>query len=169
MDFNQAIVDYECGISNLVVKESPNFPCAGKGLVSNRTEPISKDNGLPYWGQLYVHDFIKQPIEDVDLDEKYRERLVELSFQPFLSIGLCLYVLGSLSCIASYSNDADFKGWNHDCERKSNDLNNCFLREYCPLDEKTVKGFSAWLQCCPVWIIVSKRIKYGEEFLTKYF
>ena len=169
MDYSQVILDYECATNKVIVTESPSFPNAGKGLVNNRTEPISKGTGLPYWGQVFVQDFVKQPIQDVDLDDKYQERLVELSFQPFLHIGLRLYLLGSLSCAASYSNDADFKGWSDSCERTTGNLNNCFLREYSPLDEKTVKGLSAWLLCCPVWIIASARIKYGEEFLTKYF
>ena len=169
MQYKQSIFEYECATNHVMVTESPMFPSAGKGLVNNHVQPISKDTGLPYWGQLFVHDFVKEPIQDVDLPNKYRERLVKLSFQPFLHIGLHLYLMGSLNCAATYSNDADFKGWNDHYDRTTNNLNNCFIREYAVLDEKTVKGFSAWLQCCPVWIIVSAKIKYGEEFLTKYF
>ena len=170
MQYDKIILDHDCEKNKVLVIDSPNFPNAGKGLINNRAQAISKESGLPYWGQLFVVDFIKQNIEAVVLNEKLRERMVELSFQPFLHIGLRLFVVGSLSCAASYSNDANFKGWSagHNSD-STNFVNNCFLREYSPLDENTVKGFVAWLQCCPIWIITSHSIKYGEEFLTKYF
>ena len=90
MEYNAVILAYDCGVNNELVKDSPNFHSAGKGLIIDRAQTISIDNALPYWGKLYVHNFIEQSIEDVNLEDKYRERLVNLIFQLFLTIAIGL-------------------------------------------------------------------------------
>ena len=58
-------------------------------------------------------------------------------------------------------------------QKKSDIKNNCFIWCSKPIDAETltIGGLIAWLQSCPVWIMVEKdaKIRIGEEFLTSYF
>ena len=111
MEYKQNIIDYESGANKVLVVSSPNFPSAGQGLISDRPQAMVNGNELPYWGEVFIHDFLKKDIKDVKLNKKFAERLVELPVQPFLGLGLRMYILGSLSCVATYANDAQFNGW----------------------------------------------------------
>ena len=167
MEYDQRIVNYESGTNNVLVVDSPNFPLAGKGLISNRKQPITKDTGLPYWGKLYLHMKNYCNIEEVKMSKSEYDRLVILPVQPFLHLGLEVYVLGSLSCVAAYSNDATFNGWNEK-PLQQDILNNCTLTYSEALHSETVEGFMSCVKTSPVWIESVSTIKFGEEFLTAY-
>ena len=178
MDYDQDIIDYECGLNKLLVVQSPNFPNAGKGLISDRPQTLTAGSSLPYWGQVFIHFYKERSIDDIPFKKEERERLVVLPFQPFLNIGIELYILGSQSSVATYSNDAKFTGWNEECKetihssKKTKHIqNNCFIWCSKPADPETIGGLIAWLKSCPVWIMVKKnsKIRFGEELLTDYF
>ena len=147
------------------VINSPNFPDAGKGLVSNRKAANTKDTSMPFWGCVYVHNNCDKKM---NMEKCFQDRLVKLRVQPFKKIGITLYIVGSLSCTASYANDAEFSGWGKR-KRSREVLNNCFLWESDPIDVETVKGFVKWLKSCPIWLMALQRITYEEEMLCKYF
>ena len=150
------------------VVDSPNFANAGKGLISFSKKVITPDTGMPYWGCVYVQSDCNT--EDIDMPKCFKDRMVKLKFQPFKKIGITLYMVGSLSCAATYANDAEFSGWETKKRKRDSTIsNNCFLWESAPLDTKTVQGFVKWLKSCPVWLYTSAQIKYQEEMLCKYF
>lgn len=169
MCYDQVIVDYESGANNVLVVASPNFPSAGKGLISDRVQAMVPGNEIPYWGELFVHKFEESNIMNLKMKKKFAERLVELPVQPFLGVGICLYVLGSLSCVATYSNDAQFNGWGKPPKENSRLENNCHLWCYELEKMESFEALVNWLKKCPLWLVVNKKIKYGEEMLTKYF
>ena len=47
---DQALLKFDSQKNKVAVVKSPNFPSAGKGLISERSQPIAKHTGLPYWG-----------------------------------------------------------------------------------------------------------------------
>ena len=108
-------------------------------------------------------------MEDLNLEKCFQVRLVKLSFQPFEKIGLHIYVLGSLSSCATYSNDADFCDWGEKSNSNATNNNNCFIFTSFPLDPDTVEGVLKWVESVPVWIETCRRIKFAEEFLTTYY
>ena len=167
--FNQANLDRDCEMNGVLVVNSPNFPKAGKGLISNRPAVITKETGLPYWGQVFLHFFKERTLNEIPFDNKCKERLFLVPVQPFKHVGIELYILGSLSCASTYSNDAQFNGWEDESRKKSHCENNCRFWCSTPIDEQTIGGVINWLKSCPVWIESSKRIVLGEEFLTGYF
>ena len=138
---DQALLDFDCRKNKVAVVKSPNFPAAGKGLISQRSQPITKNTGLPYWGTVFIHDFKYKSIDQLNLDSKVRERLVLLHFQPFIHLGIRVYILASQSCASSYSNDATFKGWNKSPKSNPNIKNNCNLWCSEPIDGETLQGF----------------------------
>jgi hypothetical protein len=155
--------------NQVLIVPSPNFPDAGRGLISNSRRIITKETGLPYWGQLVVHYYKERNIQDIGMEKEYSERLVLLPCQPFLDIGIKLYVLGSLSCVATYSNDVNFNGWNKGPKKESSLQNNCRIFGSQPLDSQTIGGLIAWIDSCPIWIESTKSIKFSEKLLTQYF
>ena len=168
MQYDNVILAYDVGINNLLVVPSPNFPEAGKGLISNRKQPITKETGLPYWGEVFAHMKDYCTIDELNLEKSVSDRLVKLPIQPFLHLGLELYILGSLSCAATYSNDAEFNGWGEKPKKKGVIQNNCYLT-YAELpNDQTIEGFLNWLKSCPIWIETFETITFGEEFLTEY-
>ena len=94
MAYDQRIVDYDSGINNVLVVKSPNFPKAGKGLISDRPQTLTAGSSLPYRGQVFIHFHKERSIDDIPFKKEERERLVVLPFQPFLNIGIELYILG---------------------------------------------------------------------------
>ena len=65
-------------------------------------------------------------IDELKLEKSVSDGLVSLlPIQPFL--GLELYILGSLSCAAMYSNDAEFNGWDEKPKKQGVIKNNCYL------------------------------------------
>ena len=169
MQYDQKVLDFDASKNQVLIVPSPNIPAAGKGLISNSRRTITKNTGLPYWGQVFVHYFKERNIQDVVMEREYSERLVLLPYQPFFGIGIELYVLGSLSSAATYSNDANFNGWNNGPKKENPLQNNCHIFGSQPLDADTIGGLIAWLESCPIWIESIKSIKSGEEFLTTYF
>ena len=163
----RAIIKQSC--NEVLVVKSPNFPKAGKGLISNRPEVITKETGLPCWVQVFLHFFKERTLNEIPFDKKDKERLFLVPVQPFRHVGIGLYILGSLSCAATYINDSQFNGWEDQSRKKSHCENNCRFWCSTPIDEQTIGGVINWLKSCPVWIESSKRIVLGEEFLTGYF
>ena len=141
-------------------------------MISIRKQVISVGNSLPYWGCAFLHNFKEDDIEAAHPEKCFRDRLVllSLSVQPFehSSLGNHVYLMGSLCCAAGYANDAHFSEWGKIKTNKENNLNNSFLEESIPIDAVTVQGFIAWLKSCPVWLIITKSIKFGCEILTNY-
>ena len=64
MQYKQNIIDYESGANNVLVVSSPNFPSAGQGLISDRPQAMVNGNELPYWGEVFIHDFLQKDIKD---------------------------------------------------------------------------------------------------------
>ena len=121
---------------------------------------------------MFIHFPQERTIDEIRLEKEVRERLVILPFQPFLDIGIELYVLGSLSCAATYSNDAEVHGWGEECKKAETSDNNCFMWCSKPADPNTIGGLLAWLKSCPrcgLWSKKHSKIYFGEELLTDYF
>ena len=128
MEWDQIVLDYDSGGNNVLVVNSPNIPEAGKGLIFSRKQPMTEDTGLRCWGEVFIHFYQRINIEDLHLEKHITDRLVRLPFQPFIHIGVELYILGSLCCAATYSNMAGFKGWGDDEKKKNSKFeNNCFI------------------------------------------
>ena len=102
------------------VMDSPNYPDAGKGLLSDRKAAITKDTGMPYWGCVFV-----SMDKEIDMHQKFKERLVKLKFQPFSRLGITLYLAGSLSCAAGYANDANFNNWKRILTKTTQTIRTC--------------------------------------------
>ena len=78
MTLDPVVCDYDCGINNVLIVDSPNFPEAGKGLILNRKHPMTEETGLPYWGEVFVHFYERINIEDIPLEKHFSERLIRL-------------------------------------------------------------------------------------------
>ena len=113
-----------------------------------------------------MHDSSVVDVKEIDMEKCYKDRMVELKFQPFQHLGLQLYVVGSLSCSSSYANDACFSNWTEKTTEAQTHLNNSYIEEFDPADPITVQGFISWLKACPVWLVTSSLIKYKQEFMT---
>ena len=150
------ILNYDSYVNMVQVVDSPNFPTAGKGLINIRSQPITEKTGIPYWGCLFVHYYQHCDIRELEINVCFKDRLVELSWQPFLHLGLRLYVVGSLSCASSYANDAVFSGWNKKTN-PHNDQNNASMFEHDPEYTIFVKAFIKWLESCPIWMVAKKK------------
>ena len=83
MELNQSILDRDTEMNKVLVVQSPNFPTAGQGLISNHTRSITEGWSLPYWGKVYLHFFQGRSIDDIQLEEKMSVRLIVLPVQPF--------------------------------------------------------------------------------------
>ena len=69
------------------------------------------------------------------------DRLVILPVQPFVHLGIELYILGSLSCVASYSSDAMFNGWDKSPITRENIQNICHITYAEIVDMELFKVF----------------------------
>ena len=105
LDLDENLLQTELDLTKTAVVTSPNFPNAGKGLV-NMSGTVEKDVSFPYWGQIFLHNQYDSQLHNVNLDENIKCRFIAPLFQPFLSKHLKLYLAGSLSCAATYCNDA---------------------------------------------------------------
>ena len=65
---DQAVLDFDCKKNKVAVVKSPNFPLAGKGLISECEQPITKETGLPYWKTVFINDFNYKEIDELNLD-----------------------------------------------------------------------------------------------------
>ena len=100
--------------------------------------------------------------------KEFAERLIELPFQPFQHLDIELYIMGSLSCVATYCNDAAFNGWGETPKEHETIKNNCYIWCSEPVESETIGGLIAWLESCPIWIRATKIIKKHEELLVQY-
>ena len=144
MDVDPIILETELILTKTALVDSPNFPNAGKGLV-NIGSTVDQGVYIPYWGKIFLHT---EPgdvkLHSVDLDEKFKCRFITPLFQPFLSQHMKLYLAGSLSCVATYINDATYEGFD------PNIRNNCLFEQrlftgYTGI-ELQVNAFADWIK-----------------------
>ena len=149
------------------VISSPNFPEAGLGLVNRKKKTIPRGTYFQYWGTVYLHSILDGNVmENTDLPVYVRNRLVKPLFQPFLHKGFILYFTGSLSCAASYVNDATYG--NNPC----NVLNNSIVEQIsypnpCGIALR-VDEFMQWVMNAPMSIKTVQPIPYKGEVLAGY-
>ena len=89
MGLDEVLLSDDAASSKLKIVQSPNFPAAGKGLVSVRV--ITPTYKIPYWGKLFLHKFKECNLAELNIDDCFRDRLIKLKFQPFKRFA---YILG---------------------------------------------------------------------------
>ena len=107
MNFDSHLVDIECGLTRTSISPS-NIANAGLGLFNLRNTAVSVDTALAYWEKLFLWKLMDGSVFNAKIDDRLQARLIKIPFQPFLTKGYCVYIAASLSCIASYMNDANF-------------------------------------------------------------
>ena len=166
MDVDPIILETELILTKTALVDSPNFPNAGKGLV-NIGSTVDQGVYIPYWGKIFLHT---EPgdvkLHSVDLEEKFKCRFITPLFQPFLSQHMKLYLAGSLSCVATYINDATYEGFDPNIQ------NNCLFEQrlftgYTGI-ELQVDAFADWIKDPFEFIHTEETIEKYKEFLVAY-
>ena len=122
LELDESLLQTELNLTETAIVKSPNFPNAGKGLV-NIGGTVDKLVSFPYWGQIFLHQTSDTQLHLVELNENIKCRFIAPLFQPFLSKHMKLYIAGSLSCAATYVNDATYEG------SKTRIRNNCVFEQ----------------------------------------
>ena len=106
------------------------------------------------------HDFD----EDV-LFGTMKHRSVKTMLQPFLHLGIHMYVVGSYNSASTYMNDLDFDAK----APPSRTLNNCMIVGFpFETEHATVGDFKKWLKNAPVRIETIVAVPTGRELVTSY-
>ena len=147
LDLDENLLQTELDLTETAIVKSPNFPNAGKGLI-NIGENVDKHVYIPYWGQIFLNPSSDTKLHLVNLDENIKCRFITPLFQPFLSKHLKLYLAGSLSCAATYANDATFES-----STQTRIKNNCIFEQ-----RKYIGNIGVELEV----------EAFGECFLVKY-
>ena len=166
LELDENLLQTELNLTQTAIVNSPNFPNAGKGLINVGTT-VDKKVYFPYWGQIFLHEASDTKLHNVDLPEEIKCRFIAPLFQPFLSKHLKLYIAGSLSCVATYCNDASYEGL-----KQSKIKNNCIFeqREFNGNTgvELRVEEFGEWIQEPFEFICTEAKIGNKKEFLVQY-
>ena len=142
MYFNEAILAADCEATQTTLKPS-SIAVGTLGLYT--TVSVEGGTSYAYWGMLRL----QRVGTSVLLDDK--ERAVKFQFQPFLEkFQIEMFLLGSLSCCATYMNDKNYlRIEGEDRNRR----NNCHIVE-TRFDELTTflrtADFDMWLDHGPL-------------------
>ena len=165
MNFDAHLVDIECGLTRTSISPS-NIANAGFGLFNLRNTAISVDTALAYWGKLFLWKITDGSVFHAEIDDRIKARLIKIPFQPFINKGFFVYIAASLSCIASYMNDANF------ISSETTIQNNCLFQQERFMGDtgiglKTSELYE-WCQSCIMYILTSRRVPSRAEFLVAY-
>lgn len=159
----EAIRDQDAFCNDTVIRDS-HIPNAGNGLFT--TVAVPKGHQYPYSGVLKLMYAGHVSDEDVFYGSM-EHRSVEPMCQPFLHLGIRIFVVGSLNSAATYMNDLDYKLK----EPPTRTANNCMIvgTPHDDYNTMTVGSFKAWLRNMPVTIETIEAIATETELLTSYF
>ena len=158
---DDAIRDEDAFLTDTVITDS-NIANAGKGLFTTIDVPVH--HHYPYSGVLKL----KYQNHDSDEDVFYgsmKHRSVKTMLQPFLHLGIRMYVVGSYNSASTYMNDLDYG----EKAPPSRTLNNCIIVGVpFATDPVTVGDFKKWLKNAPVRIETIVPVATGNELVTSY-
>jgi hypothetical protein len=159
---DEAVRHQDCLSTNTIIQDSL-IPNAGKGLYTVIPVPTSYE--YPYSGVLRLKYAGHESDEDVFYGTM-KHRSVETLFQPFLHLGITMFVVGSYNSAATYMNDLDH-GLNEPPSRTSN---NCMIvaNPHGDVNVMTVRSFKDWLKQIPVRIEAITDIPASSELVTSY-
>ena len=158
----EAIRDQDAFCNDTVIRDS-HIPNAGNGLFT--TVAVPKGHQYPYSGVLKL--MYAGHVSDADVFYGSMEhRSVEPMCQPFLHLGIRIFVVGSLNSAATYMNDLDYSM----NEPPTKTLNNCIIvgAPHGNVESMTVSEFKQWLNNVPVRVETLIEVPPGNELLTSY-
>ena len=167
MNYDPVLLDIETNLLEVALFDS-KIPNAGLGLFNTSNGNFYQDYTMEYWGKLFLWKIADGSIAHADIDQRVKDRLVRLPYQPFINKGFFLYIAPSLSCCASYCNDINFKS----TQRKLK--NNCVFEQRRFLGEQgvglRVAELIAWMKAPFLLYVKTIRvIRNQDEFLLDYY
>ena len=161
MDLNEAILAADCEATRSSVR--PSLIAMGtKGLFTS--VDVEEGASYSYWGMVRL-----QRVGTNVLDDDH-ERGVKFLSQPFLAkYNIEMFLIGSLSCAATYMNDKNYlRIEDEDRGRR----NNCHITE-TRFDELTshwrTADFDFWLDHSPLSIETKMGVRKDNELSCDYF
>ena len=158
---DEAIRDEDAFLMDTVIRDS-TIPNAGKGLFPTIDVPVNH--------HYHYSGVLKLKYENHDSDEDVffgtmKHRSVKTMLQPFLHLGIRMYVVGSYNSASTYMNDLDFDAK----APPSRTLNNCMIVGFpFETENATVGDFKKWLKNAPVRIETIVAVPTGQELVTSY-
>ena len=153
---------HDAFFTNTEIRQS-TIPNADKGLFT--TDVVPKGYMFPYSGVLKLMYENHTSEEDVFFGTM-KHRSVEPMFQPFVHLGIQIFVVGSYNSASTYMNDLDYSM----TEPPTKTLNNCVIvgAPHGNVESMTVSEFKHWLNNVPVRVETLIEVPPGNELLTSY-
>lgn len=161
MYLNEAILAADCEATQSIVQPSA-IAMGTQGLFTDID--VEAETQYDYWGMIRL-----QRTGTNVLDDEH-ERAVKFQTQPFLALfNIEMFVIGSLSCAATYMNDKNYlRIEGEDRERR----NNCHIVE-TRFDDLIAHwrtaDFEFWLDHCPLKIETKMAVRKINELSCDYY